>query len=102
VLDPDVVRRADRVALPAGVARELRGARAVAEETRTNMDRARFARTALVDGRVGAVIAPHGHLVAAMRLSIEDGRITKIDVVADPNRLRRLDLAVLDTPGSTP
>jgi RNA polymerase sigma-70 factor, ECF subfamily len=96
VLAPDVVRRADRVAIPAGVPTELRGARSVAEETRTNAARARFARPVLIDGAVGAVVAPRGHLVAALVLTIEDGRIASYEVVADPARLARLDLAVLD------
>jgi RNA polymerase sigma factor (sigma-70 family) len=95
VLAPDVVRRADRVALPAGVATEVRGAGAVAEESRTNMERAQFAELALVDGAPGLVVAPHGQLMVALRLTIRDERIAEIDVVADPRRLQRLDLAVL-------
>jgi RNA polymerase sigma factor (sigma-70 family) len=96
VLDPDVVRRADRVALPAGVATEIRGAAAMAEETAGNAERARFAVPALVDGTVGLVVAPFGRLTAVLRLAVEDGRITEVDVVADPDRLRDVDLAVLD------
>jgi RNA polymerase sigma factor (sigma-70 family) len=95
VLDPSVVRRADRLAVPAGVPIELRGARVVAEETSTNAPRARHARAALIDGAVGVVVAPRGQLLLALRLTIEDDRITLIDVMADPARLDRLDLAVL-------
>jgi RNA polymerase sigma factor (sigma-70 family) len=95
VLDPDVVRRADRLAVPAGVPIELRGARAVAEETRTNAPRARYARPVLLDGAVGAVVAPRGRLVLALGLTIEDDKITLIDVIADPARLNQVDLAVL-------
>jgi len=94
VLDPDVVRRADRAALPAGPA-ELRGARAVAEETRVFSRRARSARPALVDGAVGIVVAPHGRLRLALGLTIKDDEIAEIDVIADPWRLQQLDLAVL-------
>jgi RNA polymerase sigma factor (sigma-70 family) len=96
VLDPDVVRRADPVALPAGVPTEIRGARPMAEETAGNAARARFAELALVDGTVGLVVAPLGRLFAVLRLTVEDGRITEVDVVADPARLAWLDLAVLD------
>lgn len=96
VLDPDVVRRADLVALPAGAATEIRGAQAVAEETRTNARRARFAGLALVSGAVGLVVAPRGQLRLAISLTIEDDRITEVDVIADPSRLRQLDLAVLE------
>src|SRR5215204_3086092 len=79
VLDPDVVRRADRAALPAGPA-ELRGAQAVAEETRVFSRRARSARLVLVDGTVGIVVAPRGRLLLALSLTIKDDKITEIDV----------------------
>ena len=95
VLDPDVVRRADRAALPAGPA-ELSGAQAVAEETRVFSRRARFARLALVDGTVGIVVAPRGRLRLAIGLTIKDDKVTEIDVIADPPRLHQLDLAVLN------
>jgi RNA polymerase sigma-70 factor, ECF subfamily len=95
VLDPEVVRRADRAALRAGAASELRGARAVAEETASNARVARFAAPALVDGRVGLVVAPRGRLLVAIGLTVEGEKITEIDAVADSSRLRQLALAVL-------
>jgi RNA polymerase sigma-70 factor, ECF subfamily len=95
LLDPSVVRRADRAALPAGAATELRGARAVAEDTRRNWQRARFAQVAIVNGAPGLVVAPRGRLVVAIGLTIEDDKIAEIDVIADPRQLRQLDLAVL-------
>jgi RNA polymerase sigma factor (sigma-70 family) len=94
VLDPDVVRRADRAALRAGAARELRGAQPVAEETATNARVARFAAPALVNGRMGLVVAPRGRLLVAIGLTIKGDKITEIDAIADPLRLRQLDLAV--------
>lgn len=42
-----------------------------------------------------ADVAPRGRLLFALTFTIEDDRITKYDVIADPARLRRLDLAVL-------
>ncbi|MGW4033843.1 sigma-70 family RNA polymerase sigma factor [Streptomyces sp. NPDC004838] len=96
VLDPDVVRRADRAALPPGVATEARGARNVAEETMVLGRMARFAEPALVNGAVGVVVAPHGRLMRVLALTIEGGRITAYEVIADPARLLRLHLAVLD------
>jgi RNA polymerase sigma-70 factor (ECF subfamily) len=86
---PDVVRRADRFAVPA----EVRGARAVADETRVFARLARSAVVALVDGTPGIVVAPRGRLFAVLRLRIEHGRITEIDVIADPTRLDELPLA---------
>lgn len=96
VLDPDVVRRADPTAVPLGTATEVRGARAVAEETVLLRERARHAAPALVDGTVGLVVAPRGRLLLALTLTVEGERITAYEVIADPIRLRRLDLAVLD------
>jgi RNA polymerase sigma-70 factor (ECF subfamily) len=53
-------------------------------------------RLALVDGTVGIVFAPAGHLRSVLALTVSDARqITAIDVIADPDRLRRLRLAVL-------
>lgn len=94
VLDSDVVRRADRLAIPADAATEVHGARAVAEETLVLARQARLARPALVDGAPGLVVAPRGRLRLALSLTIAGERIVAIDVIADPGRLRRLDLAV--------
>ncbi|HEX5944771.1 MAG TPA: sigma-70 family RNA polymerase sigma factor [Acidimicrobiales bacterium] len=94
LLAPDVVRHADRIGLPAGVATEVRGARAVAEETRVFMARARTAEVALVDGAPGIVVAPRGRLFAVLRVTVEDGRVAAFEVLTDPARLARLELAV--------
>jgi RNA polymerase sigma factor (sigma-70 family) len=93
LLDPEVVLRADPAAVKVGAAAEVRGAPAVAE---TLSGRARFARPALVDGVAGAVWAPGGQPRVVFGFTITGGTITRIDLVADPERLRRLDLAVLD------
>lgn len=97
-LDPDVVRRADSPALAGGRPLELHGARLVAEETASNIRLARFARPALVNGAVGAVVAPLGRLVLVLDLVLRGGRVAELNVVADRDRLRDLDLAVLDIP----
>jgi RNA polymerase sigma-70 factor (ECF subfamily) len=57
--------------------------------------RARSARPALVNGTVGIVAAPRGRLLVVLGLTIRRGKIVEIDVVADPGRLRQLELAVL-------
>ncbi len=93
LLDPDVVLRADRAAVRAGASREVRGATAVAE---TFSGRARFAQPALVDGAVGAVWAPGGRPRVVFGFTITRGKIVEIDLVADPERLRQLDLAILN------
>jgi RNA polymerase sigma-70 factor (ECF subfamily) len=94
VLDPDVVLRADTGAGPAGVSRLVRGARAVAERALTFQRLARFARPALVNGAVGVVTVPDGEPVAVMGFTIRRGKIVEIDILADPARLRRLDIAI--------
>jgi RNA polymerase sigma factor (sigma-70 family) len=94
VLDPNVVRRSDGVAVPPGAIRELRGAAAVAHEALAYTRTARIAHPVLVDGSVGFVIAPHGRLQIAIRCMVRKGKIAEMDVIADPAHLRRLRLAV--------
>ena len=96
VLAPDAVRLADPAALPPGRAPEVRGARAVAEEVAVFGRNARFAEPALVDGEVGVVVAPNGRLRLALLITVEGEKLAGYEVIADPARLRRLDLAVLD------
>ena len=93
LLDPDVVLRADDAAVEMGSTREVRGARAVAE---TFSGRARVARPALVDGAVGAVWAVAGKPRVVFGFTIREGRVVEIDLVADPERLGLLELAILD------
>jgi RNA polymerase sigma-70 factor (ECF subfamily) len=96
VLDPDVVLRADRIAMSRGVAEEIRGAASVARQLagRTRFG-TRFARPVLVNGAVGLVVAPRGRLVLLLRLTIRGGKIAEIEAVADPGSLHQLRLAVL-------
>ncbi len=92
LLDPDVVFRPDLAAALPGPKKDVRGARAVA---RLFSGRAQLARSALVDGAVGVMVAPLGRLLLVLRLKLAQGRIAEIDVVADPDRLQQLDLSVL-------
>jgi RNA polymerase sigma-70 factor, ECF subfamily len=96
VLDPDVVLRADRGAVPPGASREVRGAPAVAEQALIFSRLAPFAQPALVNGAAGVVVAPRGRPFSVMGFTVRRGKIVEIDILADPARLRRLDLAVLD------
>jgi RNA polymerase sigma factor (sigma-70 family) len=102
VLDPDVVVRADRGAAAPGALREVRGAAAVAEQVLTAggfARLARLARPALVNGAAGVVVAPGGRPSAVVAFTVSDGKIIEIDVLADPERLRQLDLAALNDDG---
>ena len=92
VLDPDVVFRHDRTAVPLGASREITGAGEVAKQF---AGRAQAARPILVNNSVGVVVAPHGRLLLVLDLTITNGKITQIHVIADAARLQKLDLAVL-------
>ena len=93
LLDPDVVLRADHAAVQVGASKEVHGAAAVAA---TFAGRARAARPALVNGVAGAVWAPGGRPRIVFDFTMSDGKIVAIELLADPERLRRLDLAVRD------
>ena len=96
VLDPDVVLRADVGGVPAGASRELRGAQSVAEQALTFSQFAPFARPALVNGAAGVAVSPRGRPFSVMGFTVSGGKIVEIDILADPARLRQLDLTVLD------
>jgi RNA polymerase sigma factor (sigma-70 family) len=95
VLDPEVVLHADAASVPSGVPMTIRGAAAVASGARAASGRSRYSGVALVNGTPGIVMAPRGRLVLVLALTIGDGKISRIDVIADPARLEELDLAVL-------
>jgi hypothetical protein len=82
--------------VPSGVPVTIRGAAAVARGARASSGRSRYGRVALVDGTPGIVMAPRGRLILVLALTIPDGKIPRIDVIADHARLEELDLAVLD------
>lgn len=96
LLDPEVVFRADRTAVAAGASEEVRGAVSVA---RHFLGRAQAARPVLVNGAVGAVVAPRGRLFVTLQVTIKEGKIIEINAIADPEHLRQLELALLP-PGS--
>ena len=94
LLDPDVVLRGDRRAAASGAPTEIRGAAAVANTALKY--RAQFARSVLVNGAVGVLVAPRGRLLMVFECTIANGKIAEIDAVADPDHIRQLGLAVLD------
>ncbi|MEU9477582.1 sigma-70 family RNA polymerase sigma factor [Streptomyces sp. NPDC048191] len=101
LLDPDVVLHADALVVPTPEPVTVRGARPVAQGAMAAMARARFTGLALLDGDFGLVMAPYGRprLVLAFAFGT-GGRITRIDVVAEPGRLRGTEIAVAG-PGRT-
>jgi RNA polymerase sigma factor (sigma-70 family) len=94
LLAPDVVRTVDRELVPDDVPTVLRGAKAVAEETRRFAVRARAGAVVLVNGIPGIAIAPAGNVQALLQIGIEDGRIATIDIVGGADRLQSAVLAL--------
>jgi RNA polymerase sigma-70 factor (ECF subfamily) len=95
VLDPDVLVRAD-ASVTRGSASEVRGAEAWARGAIAAARGAQFARPALVNGTVGVVVAPRGRLFRVLSFTFTGGKISQVEVIGDPARLRQLELAVLD------
>jgi RNA polymerase sigma factor (sigma-70 family) len=94
VLDPDVVLRADGGAT--GLTRMVRGAESVAGQALMWSRVGLAQRRALVNGAAGMVSLRDGRPFALGAFTVSDGRIVEIDILADPDRLARLDLTVLD------
>jgi RNA polymerase sigma-70 factor (ECF subfamily) len=109
VLDPDAVIRIDaaarvdglvRIDAPAaeaGKAREVKGASTWAPQMLAlgrGLDR-RFVQPALIDGSVGLIVAPRGKLARALIFTFTNDKITRLEAIGDPARLRELDIAVL-------
>ena len=95
VLDPDVVLRADLGPL-AGGSREVRGAAAVAGQAQTYARLALVTHPVLVNGAPGTVSTRDGQPFSVGSFTIRDRKIVALDFLADPARLRRLDLTILD------
>jgi RNA polymerase sigma factor (sigma-70 family) len=96
VLDPDIVLRADGGTLRPDDTRVVRGAEQVARRALMFAGLSPYVRPALVNGVAGVVVAPHGQPFSVMGFTVVGGRIVAIDALSDPERLRELDLTVLD------
>jgi RNA polymerase sigma factor (sigma-70 family) len=96
VLDPDVVLRSDGGTGRPRMTFVLHGARAVTGQALASGRLSPFVRPALVNGAAGVVVAAGDRPMFVMAFTVTGGRIAAIDVLADPDRLARLDLALLD------
>ena len=96
VLDPDVVLRSDGGTARPDISGVLRGAAAVASGALMTARPSALERPALVNGAAGVVVTAGGQPVAVIGFTVSRGKIVEIDAVADPERLLRLDLSVLD------
>jgi RNA polymerase sigma-70 factor (ECF subfamily) len=93
LLDPDVVLSADADAVRVGATDLVRGSRAVAE---TFSGRARTAQLALINGQPGAVWAAGGKPRVVFSFTVDDDKITGIELIANSTTLDELDLILLD------
>jgi RNA polymerase sigma-70 factor (ECF subfamily) len=96
LLDPDVVLRTDAGPDRPSMSTEIFGIQAVVERARRFVGLGRYAQRALVNGAVGIVVAPKGRPYAVMGITVSDGRIAEIDILADPVRLREVDFTVFE------
>jgi RNA polymerase sigma-70 factor (ECF subfamily) len=101
VLDPDAVIRIDaagRIDAPAadaGKAREIRGASTWAKQFIALSRGLRFVQPALINGSVGLILAPGSKLSRVLTFTFTNAKVTRVEVIGDPARLRELDIAVL-------
>jgi RNA polymerase sigma factor (sigma-70 family) len=96
VLDPDVVLRSDGGEQRRAASLVRRGAAEVARSVLAVAQPSIVKRPALVNGAAGVVVVDQGQPLAVMGFTVAHGKVVAIDCVVDPERLARLDLAVLD------
>ena len=97
ILDPDIVLRADGGAL-AGASRFVRGARAVAAQAATFSSLGLSNQFVLVNGNLGLLSRrSDGRLFAVLAFTIAGGKVVEMDILADPERLSRLDLSAVES-----
>lgn len=94
MLDPDIVLRADGGA--GAISQEVRGAENVARRALMWSRVVPTLRRALVNGAAGMVGLRDGRPFSVGAITIRNGRIVELDILADPERIAQLDLTVLD------
>jgi RNA polymerase sigma factor (sigma-70 family) len=96
VLDPAIVLRADGGAVK-GMSRLVRGAQAVAAQAATFSKLGLSNQVVLVNGNIGVVSRlPDGRLLSVIGFTIAGGKVVEMDILADPDRLSRLDLSAIE------
>jgi RNA polymerase sigma-70 factor (ECF subfamily) len=96
VLDPEIVLRADGGAAK-GMSRLVRGPQAVAAQAAAFSKLGLSSQVVLVNGNIGVVShLPDGRLLSVIGFTIVDGKVVEMDILADPDRLSRLDLSAIE------
>jgi RNA polymerase sigma factor (sigma-70 family) len=97
VLDPGIVLRADGGAVK-GMSRLVRGAHAVASQAATFSKSGLINQVVLVNGNIGVVARrPDGRVFSVIGFTIAGGKVVEMDILADAERVGRLDLSDLDS-----
>lgn len=94
VLAPDVVLRGDGGTARPAFSKLIRGADDVAAQALTGAWLSSFVRPALINHAAGAVAVRNGRPLSVMAFTVTSGKIAAIDVIADPDRLPRLTMAI--------
>jgi len=96
VLDPAIVLRADGGAVK-GMSRLVRGAQAVVAQAATFSKLGLSTQMVLVNGNIGVVSRlPDGRVLSVIGFTIAGGKVVEMDILADPDRLSRLDLSAIE------
>lgn len=95
LLDPDITLRVDGGVLARNLSKVVQGAKSVAGQALMYRRFAPLARLVLVNGTVGTLTAPEGEARSVMSFTVVDGRVVRIDILADPERLALVDLSCL-------
>jgi RNA polymerase sigma factor (sigma-70 family) len=96
VLDPAIVLRADGGAIK-GMSRLVRGSQEVAAQAATFSKLGLSNQVVLVNGNIGLVSRlPDGRLFSVLGFTIAGGKVAALDILADPDRLSRLDLSAIE------
>lgn len=92
VLHPDVVLRADG-GTAKGMSRVVRGAHAVMAQAAAFSKLQLASQVVLVNDNVGVVSRlPDGRVLSVIAFSVMEGKVIGMDILADPDRIARLDL----------
>jgi RNA polymerase sigma factor (sigma-70 family) len=96
ILDPAIVLRADGGAAK-GMSRLVRGAQAVVAQAAAFSKIELSTEVVLVNGNIGVVSRlPDGRLLSVTGFTIAGGKVVEMDILADPDRLSRLDLSAIE------
>jgi RNA polymerase sigma-70 factor (ECF subfamily) len=96
VLDPDVILRSDGGAGAPAFTGLMRGAEPVAGRALRFARPSSIVHPVLVNGAAGVVVTVKGRPISVIGFTVQRGRIVAIDALADPARIRTLDLPAIE------